>query len=282
MTSPPIGILAGGGPLPLRLAQSVRASGQPVFVVRIKEFLDQTDYTDIPHAVLRLGAGGRIIELLRQHGVRRLVMTGAARRISPLAMMPDIWTAGMIARVGKAAIMGDDTVLRAVTTVLEAEGFEVVSVASLRADLLAVAGLLAGPAPDAMARHDIIRGIAILRAMAACDVGQSCAVQQGLVLGVEAIEGTDAMILRAGTLRRDGPGGVLVKLAKPQQDARLDMPTIGPVTVQNAIAAGLRGIAIEAGRTILADREQAFAAAQSAGLFIISIDPEAYSQENPS
>jgi len=281
MTAASIGILAGGGPLPLRIAQSVRAAGQAVFVVRIKEFMDDTSYADIPHAVVRLGAGGRTIELLRQHGVKRLVMTGAARRVSPLAMMPDIWTAGMIARVGKAAIMGDDTVLRAIAAVLEGEGFEVVPVAALQAGLLAAAGLLAGPAPDAMARHDITRGIGILRAMAASDVGQGCVVQQGLVLGIEAIEGTDAMIQRAGTLRREGPGGVLVKLAKPQQDQRLDMPTIGPVTLRNAAAAGLRGIAIEAGRTVLADREQALAAAQAAGLFIISIDPEAFLQENP-
>lgn len=277
----PIAIIAGGGPFPLRLAQHARAGGRPVFVVIIKEFADGTSYADFPHEVVRVGAGGRIIALLRQHGVKQLVMSGAARRLSLLSLMPDLWTAGMIARAGKAAVMGDDTLLRAVTTVLEEEGFQVVSVNSLRADLMPAGGLLAGPAPDEMARHDIGRGIGILRAMAASDVGQSCVVQQGLVLGIEAIEGTDAMMQRAGAQLREGPGGVLLKLAKPSQDPRLDMPTIGPVTVQNAIATGLRGIAIEAGRTVLADRDEAVAAAEAAGLFIISIDPEAFLQENP-
>ena len=281
MSSEPIGILAGGGPFPLRLAHHARAAGRPVFVVVIKEFADGTSYAGFPHEVVRLGAGGRIIALLRQHGVKQLVMSGAAKRISPLSLMPDLWTAGMIARVGKATLMGDDNLLRAVTNVLEAEGFQVVSVNSLRADLMPASGLLAGPEPDAMARHDIARGIGILRAMAASDVGQSCVVQQGLVLGIEAIEGTDAMMQRAGAQLREGPGGVLVKLSKPSQDPRLDMPTIGPVTVQNAIANGLRGIAIEAGRTVLTDREEAIAAAEAAGLFIISIDPEAFLQENP-
>lgn len=281
MTMEPIGILAGGGPFPLRLAQHARASGRPVFVVVIKEFADGTSFAGFAHEVVRVGAGGRIIALLRQNGVKQLVMSGAAKRFSPLSLMPDMWTAGMIARVGKAAMMGDDTILRAVTNVLEAEGFEVVAVNSLRADIMPEAGLLAGPAPDEIALHDIGRGIGILRAMAASDVGQSCVVQQGLVLGIEAIEGTDAMMKRAGAQLREGPGGILVKLAKPNQDPRLDMPTIGPVTVRNAIETGLRGIAIEAGRTVLADREEAIAAANDAGLFIISINPEAFLQENP-
>lgn len=281
MTTEPIGILAGGGPFPLRLAHHARAAGRPVFVVVIKEFADGTSFAGFPHEVVRLGAGGRILALLRQNGVRQLVMSGAAKRFSPLSLMPDMWMAGMVARVGKAALLGDDTILRAVTGVLEGEGFEVVAVNSLRADIMPGAGLLAGPAPDAMARHDIGRGIGILRAMAASDVGQSCVVQQGLVLGIEAIEGTDAMMQRAGAQLREGPGGVLVKLAKPNQDPRLDMPAIGLVTVRNAIGTGLRGIAIEAGRTVLADREEVIAAANAAGLFIISVAPEAFLQENP-
>jgi DUF1009 family protein len=105
------------------------------------------------------------------------------------------------------------------------------------------------------------------------DVGQAVVVQQGLVLGVEAIEGTDALLQRVGPLRRDGLGGVLVKVAKPQQDRRIDLPTIGPATVRRAAEAGLRGIAVEAGVTILLDQAEAVAAADMAGLFLIAIDP---------
>jgi DUF1009 family protein len=121
---------------------------------------------------------------------------------------------------------------------------------------------------------DIDRGIQVARLLGAADVGQGCVVQQGLVLAVEAIEGTDAMLARAGALRRDGSGGVLVKLCKPGQDRRADLPTIGPDTVRNAAAAGLRGIAFEAGATILAERGVCLAAADAAGLFLLGLGPE--------
>jgi DUF1009 family protein len=109
------------------------------------------------------------------------------------------------------------------------------------------------------------------------DVGQGCVVQQGLVLAVEAIEGTDAMLARAGALRRDGIGGVLVKLVKPEQDKRADLPAIGPDTVRHAAAAGLRGVAFEAQATILTEREACLAVANAAGLFLLGLDPETFS-----
>ena len=129
--------------------------------------------------------------------------------------------------------------------------------------------------PDEQAKADIARGVAVLHLLGAADVGQACVVQQGLVLAVEAIEGTDAMLSRCGALRREGLGGVLVKLAKPGQERRADLPTIGPETVRNAARAGLRGLAFEAGSTILAEREALVAEADAAGLFLSGFDPSA-------
>jgi DUF1009 family protein len=123
---------------------------------------------------------------------------------------------------------------------------------------------------------DIGRGVAVCRALGAVDVGQGCVVQQGLVLAVEAIEGTDAMLMRAGTVARGGLGGVLVKLAKPGQERRADLPTLGPVTIANTATAGLRGIAFEAGGALLAEREATVAAADAAGLFLLGIDPREF------
>jgi DUF1009 family protein len=123
---------------------------------------------------------------------------------------------------------------------------------------------------------DIARGVVVCRALGAVDVGQGCVVQQGLVLAVEAIEGTDAMLARAGSVARGGTGGVLVKLSKPGQDRRADLPTLGPVTIANAIAAGLRGIAFEAGGALLAEREASVAAADAAGIFLLGIDPQEF------
>jgi UDP-2,3-diacylglucosamine hydrolase len=276
-----VGLIAGGGEFPRRLVEAAQAAGRPVFVVLVREFTDPAQYAGIPHEVVRFGAGGRMIEALRRAGVRQVVLAGRVQRPSMLALLPDAWMARAFARVGRAVLAGDDSALRAAARLLEEEGFEVVSPGALLGGLMPPAGLLAGEPPDAVARADIARGIAVLRALGPVDVGQACVVQQGLVLAVEAIEGTDAMLARAGEHRREGPAGVLVKLAKPGQDQRLDMPTIGPATVASAVAAGLRGIAIEAGRTVVAERETTLAAAVAAGIFIISLDPEAHLQETP-
>ena len=118
---------------------------------------------------------------------------------------------------------------------------------------------------------DIRRGIAVARALGAVDVGQGCVVQQGIVLAVEAAEGTDAMLARCVAVAHPGPGGVLVKLPKPEQERRADLPTVGPDTIRDAAAAGLRGVAFEAGGTILAEREATVAAADAAGLFLLGL-----------
>jgi hypothetical protein len=187
----------------------------------------------------------------------------------------------LLAKLGRAMFLGDDGFLRGVARVLGEEGFEVVAPHSILADLLPPAGLLtpAAAPPDATARGDIARGIAVARALGAVDVGQAVVVQQGLVLGVEAIEGTDALLARCGPLRRDGPGGVLVKLAKPGQDRRLDLPGIGPATVAGAAAAGLRGIVIEADGAILLDRAATLASAEAAGIFLLAIRPDDFNPD---
>lgn len=272
-----LGLLAGGGPFPLRVAASAAKSGHEVFIVCLRGFCDPADYAQFPHVVERIGAGGAIIQRMREQGVTHVVLAGKVKRPSMLSLLPDVWTAKAMARVGVAILSGDDALFRAVAQVLGQEGFEVVSPQSLIEDSTAAdAGLLAGTEPDAMARADILRGIETLRCLAPVDVGQAVVVQQGMVLGIEAVEGTDALIDRAGDLRRDGPGGVLVKLAKTDQEMRIDAPVIGPMTVAGAKTAGLRGIAIEAGRTILAERAVTLEAAEAAGLFILAVDPDRF------
>jgi DUF1009 family protein len=185
----------------------------------------------------------------------------------------------MLARVGVAAWQGDDGLLKAVVRILEEDGFEVVPSQAIVQDALPPPGLLGSHAPGPEARRDIARGIAVVRALGVVDVGQCAVVQQGLVLGVEAIEGTDALLARCALLRREGPGGVLVKLVKPGQDRRVDLPTIGPVTVANALAAGLAGIAIEADGTIVVDRPATIAAADRGGLFLLAFRPDSFTEE---
>ena len=184
----------------------------------------------------------------------------------------------MLARIGRAAFAGDDGLLAAVVKILGEEGFRVIGAHEILGEALGPAGLLSHAAPDAVAMADIGRGIAVARALGAVDVGQACVVQQGVVLAVEAAEGTDAMLSRCAPLARPGRGGVLVKLVKPGQDRRADLPTIGPETIRAAAGAGLRGVAFEAGGTILADRETAIAAADAAGVFLLGVDPHNFDE----
>jgi DUF1009 family protein len=272
-----LGIIAGGGMLPAKVATAARAAGRPVFILGLEGFADAAVLAPWPHEIQRLGAAGRIVAALRENGCQDLVMIGPVRRPSLLDLRPDVAGARLLARVGHAAFAGDDGLLAAVIRVLTEEGFRVIGAHEIIQEAVAPGGVLTRTRPDAQAMADINRGVQVTRLLGSADVGQGCVVQQGLVLAVEAIEGTDAMLARAGALRRDGIGGVLVKLAKPGQDRRADLPTIGPDTVRNAAAAGLRGLAFEARATILADREACLAEADAAGLFLLGLDPETLS-----
>jgi DUF1009 family protein len=270
---PALGILAGGGPLPGRVAAAAAAAGRAVFLVGFEGFAEAAVLAPFPHEFVRVGAAGRILALLRQHGCRDLVLVGPVKRPSILDLRPDAEGVRVLARIGRAAFAGDDGLLAAVVRVLAEEGFSVVGAHEILTEAVGPRGVLGRVAPDAAALADIARGVAVVRALGAVDVGQACVVQQGIALAVEAIEGTDAMLARAGGLARAGAGGVLVKLVKPGQDRRADLPTIGPRTVAAAAAAGLTGIAFEAGGTLLTDRAGLVRAADDAGLFLIGIDP---------
>jgi UDP-2,3-diacylglucosamine hydrolase len=270
---PVLGILAGGGRLPGRVAAAAAAGGREVFIVGLDGFADPAVLARWPHEVIRIGAAGRILAALRARRCRDLVLIGAVRRPSFFDLRPDAEGLRLLARAGRAAFAGDDGALAAVIKVLGEEGFNVIGVHDILNEAMAPAGVLGAVAPDAQAMADIQRGVMVARALGAVDVGQGCVVQHGLVLAVEAIEGTDAMLARCAALARSGPGGVLVKLVKPAQDRRTDLPTIGLETVRAAVAAGLRGIAFAAGDTLLADRAAAIDAADKAGLFLLGLDP---------
>ncbi|MEA2792470.1 MAG: UDP-2,3-diacylglucosamine hydrolase, partial [Acetobacteraceae bacterium] len=222
-----LGIIAGGGDLPAKVAAAARAAGRTVFILGLEGFADAAVLAPWPHEIQRLGAAGRIVAALRERGCQDLVMIGPVRRPSLLDLRPDAEGAKLLARVGRAAFAGDDGLLAAVMRVLTEEGFRVIGAHDILREAVAPSGVLTRTAPDAQAMTDINRGVQVARLLGSADVGQGCVVQQGLVLAVEAVEGTDAMLARAGALRRDGIGGVLVKLVKPGQDKRADLPTIG-------------------------------------------------------
>lgn len=273
-----LGIIAGGGPLPGRVAAAASAAGRPVFIVGLEGFVEPRVIAPWPHVFLRMGAAGRIAATLKAQGCQDLVLIGPVRRPSFLDLRPDAEGAKLLARIGRAAFSGDDGLLKAVIRVLNEDGFQVLGAHEILGAALGPKGLLSHAAPDANAMADIARGIAINRALGAADVGQGCVVRAGVAIAVEAVEGTDAMLARCGALmdalEMERPAGVLVKSVKPDQDRRADLPTIGPDTLRNAAKAGLSGIAYEANGTILAERESCIALANELGLFLLGYDPD--------
>jgi DUF1009 family protein len=267
----PLGIMAGNGALPRRIVESCRAAGRPVFVLAFEGEADQATVAGVPHAWCRLGAAATALDLLHANAVTDLVLAGGVRRPSLSALRPDWRAAKFFARVGYRAL-GDDGLLSAVVKELEREGFRVIGAEQLLAsdDVLAE-GPLGRCRPSTEARADIERGLRLARAIGALDIGQAVVVQQGLVLGVEAAEGTDGLLRRCAGLRREGPGGVLVKAAKPGQEQRVDRPTIGSQTVVLAMEAGLQGIAAEADMTLVVDRAEIIRIADLAGLFVVGV-----------
>ncbi len=268
----PLGIIAGSGGLPRRVIESCRAAGREVFVLALEGEADREAVATVPHAWCRVGAAATALDLLRTNAVSDLVLAGGVRRPSLAALRPDWQAAKILARIGYRAL-GDDGLLKAVIKELEREGFRVIGADQL----LDEAGLPEGPLgrirPDPDAESDIAHGMRIARAIGALDIGQAVVVQQGFVLGVEAIEGTDGLLRRCAPLRREGPGGVLVKVEKPGQEKRADRPVIGPQTVILAAESGLCGIAAEAGATLVLDRDEVIRLADSTGLFVVGIRP---------
>ena len=272
MTPRTLGVLAGGGPFPGRVAAAALVAGGRVFVVGLRGFAEPGVIGPFPHAVIRMGAASEILAQLRAAECSDVVLVGPVRRPSLMDLRPDAEGARIMARIGRAAFAGDDGLLAAIVRVLGEEGFRVLGAHEVLTEAVGPHGQMGRIAPDAAAMADIERGAAVVCALGQADVGQGCVVQQGIVLAVEAIEGTDAMLARAAGLARPGPGGVLVKLVKPGQDRRADLPTIGPATLRAAATAGLRGIAFEAGGTLLTDRVACVTEADAAGLFLLGID----------
>ena len=265
-----LGIVAGGGRLPRRLVESCRAAGRDVFVLALEGAAEPETVRGVPHAWCRMGAAVTGLSLLRENNVTDLVLAGSVRRPSLGMLRPDWRAAKLFARIGYRAI-GDDGLLSAIVSELEKEGFRVIGPDQLLDGELVGVGPLGAVLPGPQSEADIERGLSIACALGALDIGQAVIVQQGLVLGVEALEGTDELIRRCGELRREGPGGVLVKIEKPGQERRADRPTIGPRTVALAAEAGLAGVAVEADATIVLDQDEVIRAADRAGLFVVGV-----------
>ena len=274
-----LGLIAGGGDLPLQIARHCVETGRPLFVVRLRGFADPS-MEAFPGEVVGLAEVGRCIRVLKQAGCGSVCLAGNVARPDFAALKPDLRGMAMLPRLVLEARKGDDALLRAVLDEFRKEGFVIEGAHEARSDLVLGAGVLGRHAPDDSHRADIQRALEIARRIGELDIGQGAVVCDGLVLAVEAQEGTDAMLRRvaedvAPALRGEAGRrrGVLAKAPKPIQETRVDLPTIGPATVRGAAQAGLAGLVGEAGRTLVLEREALVALADELGLFIMGVEP---------
>ena len=270
-----VGIIAGQGQLPGQLIEACQALGVGYFVLALEGQTDELILTGVPHAWNRLGAVGKSIDLFKEQGINILVMAGGIKRPSWLALRPDFKAAEVLAKIGAQAF-GDDGLLKAIVLLLEKEGFRVIGAHELLNELTCSSGQMGAIAPTAQEREDLARGLKVARALGTVDVGQAAVVHQGIVLAVEAVEGTDHMLSRIpmarGRIEGLASGGVLVKAAKPGQEQRVDLPSIGTKTIISAAQVGLRGIGLEAKKCLMIDRKEVIRLADEHGLFICGID----------
>ncbi|MFS8038026.1 LpxI family protein [Xanthobacter sp. AM11] len=276
----PLGIVAGGGAFPAAVAEAATAEGRDVVLFLIQGFADPA-LERYPHRWFRLGSLGSVTRWARGLGVREVVMVGALTR-PRLADLGLDWTmVRLLPRIAGLFRGGDNHLLSGVLGLVAEQGFHLVGAHEVAPRLLLPRGVLGAFAPTARDTADMTRGLDIIRTLGPFDVGQGVIVVDGLVAAVEAAEGTDQMLARYGEMRRSGrlrfPArhGVLVKAPKPGQDRRVDLPSLGPATVERAAAAGLAGIAFEAGGAIVPDAAALVAAADAAGLFVAGVAPGA-------
>ena len=267
-----LGIFAGSGSLPRQIIDACEAEGRPFFIIALRGETDEETYSNRDHALVSLGQVGEALRQLRHAGCSDVVLAGPVRRPALKNLKLDLRAVKMMGKIRKALGQGDNAVLSLVVEELEADGFRVVGVDDLLGGgVSARKGAMGAHQPDASALEDIQYGIKVAHQLGALDIGQSVIIQHLLVLGVEAIEGTDALIERCGPLHREGEGGVLIKLKKPDQERRADLPTIGPRTIELAARNGLRGVAIEAGQTLVMDQAATISSADSLGLFVFGL-----------
>ncbi len=282
MTDPiaPIGLIAGEGSLPIEIAAHLTRQGKQVSIIRLDGLAAQ-DLQDYPGIDLNIGHMGRAMDWLKDQACTEVIFAGYIHRLDFSKLDLDAYGQSVLPRIITAATDGDDALMRAVIQIFQDEGFNVQGAETLYEALLCPAGVLTAQRPTTEDKADLDRALHIARLMGAEDIGQGCVVCAGLVLAVEAQEGTDHMLHRITELPLTVRGtlshrrGVLVKCAKPDQERRVDLPVIGPETIAKASAAGLCGIGLEAGSSLILDREATIEAANQAGLFIIGLEASA-------
>lgn len=265
-----LGMIAGGGMMPVEIIKHCNSIGREIFVIGVEPFAKEEELKEAPHIFAKLGEAGKMLKALKSNNVYEIVLAGGIKRPSFKEMIPD-WEAVKI--ITKLAVkkLSDDKLFRAVMDEIESRGFKIVGIEEVVPEMMFSEGIYGNVKPSAEDMDDIQRGITVAKALGAVDVGQAVVVQEGMVLAVEAIEGTDMMLSRASMLRKEGKAPVMVKVLKPGQDMRVDLPAMGLQTIEQLKKYGIKGMAVEAGGILLIEREAVIQMANKEGIFIIGV-----------
>lgn len=276
-----IAVVAGGGALPVAVVRTLAMREADPFVVVIAGDADEAEpvFAAADHAVMKPEEIGLLLPRLKKAGVARLVMAGAVTRRPRLGDIRwNLSTLKLVPRIAAGLARGDDGLLRSLIRLIEASGIKVVGAHEIVPDLLAPQGVLTRTAPTPGDRRDIEAASEAAIAIGRLDIGQAAIAIGGRAVALEGIEGTDGLLARTAAMRGHGrlagkARGALVKRCKPRQERRADLPAIGPDTIEGARAAGLAGVAVDAGRSFILDFERTIAAADAHGLFVVGLEP---------
>lgn len=273
-----LALVAGNGSLPGQIADALTGSGRTFRVVAIKGEADERTRA-LADTELGWGEIGRLYEFLNKSGAQDvLLIGGVSKRPDFTSILGDFGTLKRLPTIIRALAGGDDSLLTKVIRLFEVEGFRIVGIKDVAPQLLASSGVLGKVRPKDADWRDLQLALQATEKLGELDIGQAAVAVGGRVVALEGAEGTDAMLARCAELKRigrvraKGRSGVLVKTAKPDQDLRVDLPTVGPRTIELAVDAGLAGIAVEAHGALIAEKDETLAMADKSGLFVIGID----------
>jgi DUF1009 family protein len=277
LSGSPLGIICGGGSLPFAVAEAAIRQGRPVVLFALRGHADTGRVAAYRHHWMAIGQYGRFRRIAREEGIRDIVAVGSVVRPALSQVRIDLATLRLLPKVYALYRGGDNFLLSGLAKIGEEDGFHILGAHEIAPDILVPEGPVGRYQPAERDRADIARGLALISAIGAFDIGQAAVVADNHVLAVEAIEGTDHMLSRVADLRRIGRiraphgTGVLVKAPKPGQERRVDLPSIGPKTVDGAKRAGLAGVAVVAGSAIIAEPQEVAAAADRAQIFVVGV-----------
>ncbi|MCE3255551.1 MAG: hypothetical protein K0R25_1045 [Rickettsiaceae bacterium] len=267
-----LAIIAGKGELPKMIIKKCQEQQRNFLVILIAGESSNADFLQFDHHIIGFGEISKILNILKTNNVKELVFAGGVTKPSMAGMKVDAKGAILLSKILGNKFFGDDNLLSTIISFFEKEGFAIIGADKIIDDLVAKKGVLGNAKPDSEMLKDVAIGQNALQVMSSLDIGQAIAVQQKQIIGVEAIEGTDALIKRCADLGfKQGSKPVLVKMKKKNQNTKIDLPALGVDTIKNLAQCGFAGIAVQENYCLIINQKEVIKLADELGIFVIGV-----------